>query len=69
MKLFSLQAREYVAEQKKRGQYSRMRAWGVGGESVPLDVVRKMQEVGPDELIGFNWRPLVSILQFLMASY
>ena len=46
MKLFSLQAREYVAEQKKRGQYSRMRAWGVGGESVPLDVVRKMQEVG-----------------------
>ena len=49
--LFSLQAREYVAEQKQRGQSSPMRAWGVGGESVPVDVVRKMQEVGAISLL------------------
>ena len=35
-------AREYVAELKQRSTptYSLMRAWGVGGESVPADVVR-----------------------------
>lgn len=40
-------AREYVAEEKSRGQspYLRLTAWGVGGEGVPADVVRQMQEV------------------------
>lgn len=42
-----LQAREYVIEWKLRNEppYHPMRAWGVGGESVPADVVRQMHEV------------------------
>ena len=43
-------AREYVAELKQRSNpiYSPMRAWGVGGESVPADVVRQMHDVFPN---------------------
>jgi non-ribosomal peptide synthetase component F len=43
-------AREYVAELKQRStpSYSPMRAWGVGGESVPADVVRQMHDVFPN---------------------
>ena len=40
-------AREYVAEEKRRGlgPYLPMRAWGLGGEGVPAEVVRQLQEV------------------------
>jgi non-ribosomal peptide synthetase-like protein len=43
-------AREYVNEYKRRGlpPYLPMRSWGVGGESVPADVVRSMHEVFPN---------------------
>ena len=57
VKLFYLQAREYVAEQKKRGQYSRMRAWGVGGESVPSGC-------GPQDARGKRG-PVISLLDLI----
>lgn len=42
-----MQALEYVKELKARkiNSYEAMRAWGVGGENVPHEVVRQMQEV------------------------
>ena len=52
-------AREYVAELKQRSEpcYLPMRAWGVGGESVPADVVRQMHEVSvyPRSLCWLFW--------------
>lgn len=40
-------AREYMAEFKRRklAQYKPMRAWALGGDAVPVDLVHQMQEV------------------------
>lgn len=45
-----LQAREYLKEFKHAGAapYLPMKAWGLGGESPSLDIVRDMQEVRGD---------------------
>ena len=45
--------REYVSELQRSGHapYAPMKAWGIGGESAPVDVVRQMQEAFPN-LIG-----------------
>ena len=42
-----LQAKEYIRELE--GPSPHMRAWGVGGDSAPLDLINQMQQVGPDE--------------------
>jgi non-ribosomal peptide synthetase component F len=55
-------AREYVAEEKRRGlgPYLPMRAWGLGGEGVPAEVVRQLQEVS---VWGMGAVPGVSFCQ------
>ncbi len=43
-------AKEYVGELQRAGHapYAPMRAWGIGGESAPADVVRQMQTAFPN---------------------
>lgn len=48
-------AREYMAEFKRRklAQYKPMRAWALGGDAVPVDLVHQMQEFFPN-LVPIN---------------
>jgi non-ribosomal peptide synthetase component F len=48
-------AREYMAEFKRRNlaQYKPMRAWALGGDAMPADLVHQMQEVGRLEMYLF----------------
>ena len=50
---FNPQAREYVNELKRTGHapYLPMKSWSVGGENVPADLFRDMQEVFPNATI------------------
>jgi len=51
--IFILQAREYVNELRRSGHtpYNLMKSWSVGGENVPAELFRDMQEVFPQACI------------------